>query len=64
MKTQLWLRPDQVELLRDSLTFTLDRLNEGLVVSEAHKMAGLFVYRRLNEILALLPAAQHEGADK
>ena len=58
MKTQLWLRPDQVELLRDSLVFTKEKLNEGTVLSDAHKMAGRFVYRRIDELLALLPAEQ------
>lgn len=61
MKTQLWLRPDQVELLRDSLVFTKEKLNEGTVLSDAHKMAGRFVYRRIDELLALLPA-QQKGA--
>lgn len=60
MKTQLWLRPDQVELLRDSLVFTRDRLNEGTVLSEAHRMAGRFVYRRLDELLALIPGGQSQ----
>lgn len=60
MKTQLWLRPDQVELLRDSLVFTKEKLNEGTVLSDAHKMAGRFVYRRLDELLALLPAQQKD----
>lgn len=63
MKTQLWLRPDQVELLRDSLVFTKEKLNEGTVLSDAHKMAGRFVYRRIDELLALLPAEQ-KGASK
>lgn len=58
MKTQLWLRPDQVELLRDSLVFTKEKLNEGTMLSDAHKMAGRFVYRRIDELLALLPAEQ------
>lgn len=58
MNTQLWLRPDQVELLRDSLVFTKEKLNEGTVLSDAHKMAGRFVYRRIDELLALLPTQQ------
>lgn len=64
MKTQIWLRPDQVDLLREIILFTKDRLNDGLVSSEAHKMAGRYTYRRLDELLAMLPVEQTAKGSK
>lgn len=58
MKTQIWLRPDQVDLLRETIVFAKARLDDGLVSSEAHKMDGRYTYRRLDELLAMLPVEQ------
>lgn len=59
MKKQIWLRPDQCELLVDCLKFTQSRLNEGTALSEAHKMAGRFVYRRITELLSQVEPVPH-----
>ena len=44
-------RNDQIELVMDVLKYTKEMLDTGTVLSEAHKMAGRFVYRRINEVL-------------
>jgi len=51
MKIQIWLRPDQHELVVDCLQHVRGKLNEGTVLSDAHKMAGRFVFRRIDELL-------------
>lgn len=44
---QIWLTAQDAELSRDACDFWMARLNEGTVLSEAHKTAGRYVYRRL-----------------
>jgi hypothetical protein len=66
MKKQVWLRPDQYELVVDCLEFTKQKLCEGTVLSDAHKMAGRFCYRRIDEVLAQMqdkPAPATELAE-
>ncbi len=54
MKTQLWLQPDQIELMIECLNFVKVELDTGICTSDAHKMAGRFTYRRINELLKLI----------
>lgn len=53
-KKQIWLRPDQVDLLVECLKLVKVELDESPLSSKAHKMAGRFTYRRINELLAML----------
>lgn len=57
-KKQIWLRSDQIELVVASLQLVKGQLDTGYVGSDAHKMAGRYTYKRINEILKLL------GVDK
>lgn len=43
-------RADQVELALDCFKYVQKMLNQGSLNTEAHKMAGRFVYRRLDEL--------------
>lgn len=49
-KYKLNFRADQVELAMDCFEHVKKMLNEGTVLSEAHRMAGRFVQRRLSEL--------------
>lgn len=53
-KKQIWLRPDQVDLMRCCLELAQTKLNEGYVDSKVHKMAGRYTFRRITELIALL----------
>ena len=62
MKKQIWLRPDQVELVVSCLKFMQKELNDGHVSSAAHKQpdlfAGRFMYARINDVLELFEGPQ------
>ena len=49
-KYLITMRADQLELALACFSYVQNMLNEGTVLSAAHKMAGRFVYRRLNEM--------------
>lgn len=53
-KKQLWLRPDQYELVRDCLTHCKNRLENDSTSYPIHAMAARYAVRRINEILALM----------
>lgn len=52
-KKQVWFRPEQAELTVACLQFVHDKLDHGTVLSDAHKLAGRFTYKRIEEIIAL-----------
>lgn len=52
-KRQVWLRPDQADLVVTCLEHVKEKLNEGYVSSDAHRMAGRYTYRRINEVVEL-----------
>lgn len=60
MKRQIWLEPAQIELIVDCLNLIKKELNESTLNSSAHKMAGKFVYRRIDEIIEMLSAPKGE----
>ena len=53
MKKQFWLRPEQAEIVVECLLFVHEKLDEGTVLSDAHRMAGRYMYRRIEEILEI-----------
>jgi hypothetical protein len=60
-KTPIWLRPDQVDLLRTVLDSSLTYINEktGRILPDNEERQLLrFCARRVQEIAALLPASE------
>lgn len=61
MNTQLWLKPEQIELILECLRHVKNKLNEGTVLSDAHRLiAGPYTYRRIEELIALIESKQKE----
>lgn len=54
-KTQIWLRPDQCELVVDCLSFVFSKLNSELSPSGVHAMAARYTRERIKEVMALFP---------
>jgi hypothetical protein len=57
-KVQVWLRPDQVDLLRTLLRTDLDIISERSLASKLEYALVRFSARRIDELLALLPPPQ------
>jgi hypothetical protein len=57
-KAQIWLRPDQVDLLRTLLKADLNILSEQSLASKLEYALVRFSARRIDELLALLPPPQ------
>lgn len=53
-KKQIWIRPDQVDLMRCCLVLVQAKLEEVILESRAHKMAGIYTARRISELIELL----------
>lgn len=60
MKRQIWLQPEQHELLINCIHFAKEKLGTEYVIGDAHKMAGKFVSPRLDDLLKLLTGTQAE----
>ena len=53
-KKQVWLRPDQAELVVSCLEYVRLKLNQDLASGAHSKVAGPFTYNRIGEVLDLL----------
>jgi len=63
MKKQVWLRPDQVDLVISVLNYFDQKLNGELCFgNEAHKVAGRYTRRRIAEVLALFTGVKKNPA--
>ncbi len=55
-KRNIWLQPEQVELVILCLKFTAADLNDALAGGAHKKVSGPFTYARIQELIALFEA--------